>query len=121
MSEIKNKKPKIVEIDAENKSFGRVASLVASTLRGKTSASFEPNRVPDTKVKILNLAKINFTGKKFQDITYQRYSGYPGNLKILRLKDLFAKNPENVFRKTVERMLPKNRLRKVALKNLIFK
>lgn len=121
MAQTDNKKPKIVEIDAENKSFGRVASSVASALRGKTLASFTPNAVPKIKVKVLNLEKITFTGKKLEQKEYGSYSGYPGSLKTLGFKGLFEKNPRSVFKKTVERMLPKNRLRKEAIKNLIFK
>jgi large subunit ribosomal protein L13 len=107
-------------LDAKNKSLGRVASETAILLRGKNLPDFKPNAVPQIKVKILNLSKIKLTGKKWDEKTYKRYSGYPGGLKIRSYQSLFEKDPEEAFRKTVRGMLPKNKLRKIMLRNLIF-
>ncbi len=107
-------------IDAENRSLGRVASEAAVLLRGKNSPDFKPNAVPDVKVKILNLKKIKLTGNKMKEKTYKRYSGYPGGLKTIKYGEEFIKRPEKTFTKTVERMLPKNKLKKIFLKNLVF-
>lgn len=107
-------------IDAENKSLGRVASQSALILRGKNSPDFKPNVVSDVKLKILNITEIKLTGNKMKEKTYKRYSGYPGGLKDVKFEVLFKKNPARLFRKVVEGMLPKNRLRKKMLKNLII-
>ncbi len=111
---------KTITIDAKDKSFGRVASEAAINLRGKNSPDFKPNVAPEVKVKITNLSKIKLTGNKMKDKTYKRYSGYPGGLKTIKFKDEFEKRPEQVFTKSVERMLPKNKLKKIIIKNLVF-
>lgn len=100
--------------------MGRAASEAALILRGKNSASFEPNVVPKNRVKIINVTEAKFTGNKTKNKTYEKYSGYPGGLKTLTLKEFFKKNPQECFRKAVERMLPKNKLRKQLIKNLTF-
>lgn len=107
-------------IDVKDKPLGRVASQAAIFLRGKNLTNFKPNVVPAVKVNITNLSEIKLTGNKFKDKTYQRYSGYPGGLKTETFKSAFGKNPKKVFIKAVENMLPKNRLRKEMLKNLMF-
>lgn len=106
-------------IDAAGKKLGRVASAAASMLRGKDSAHFTPNRMPDTTVRIVNAGKVLFSEKKLRGTMYTRYSGYPGGFKTESLK-LFIKRrgiPE-LFRKVVSGMLPKNKLRDRFLKRL---
>lgn len=107
-------------IDVKNKVLGRVASEVASILRGKNSPEFQPHIAPDVKVKILNVEEIKLTGNKVKQKTYKRYSGYPGGLKILKFEKEFEKNPQKIFQKAVEGMLARTRIRKQMLKNLIF-
>lgn len=107
-------------IDVKNKSLGRAASKTAVMLRGKDEPNFAPNRVPALKIRILNVSKIRLTGNKENQKKYVRYSGYPGGLKHIRMKDLFSKKPEEVFKKAVWGMLPKNKLRKIFIKNLII-
>lgn len=105
-------------IDAKNRILGRIASEVAILLRGKNSPDFQPNKVADVKVKILNIEKVKLSGNKLKDKTYKRYSGYPGGLKTIPFETEFKKFPEKTFKKVVGGMLPKNRLRKEMLKNL---
>jgi len=111
---------KIHTIDAKNRPLGRVASETAVLLRGKNSADFQPNLAPKIQVKVLNVDKIKLTGNKFLTKEYQRYSGYPGGLKKIKFQKIFTQKPELVFKKAVEGMLPKNKLKKKFLQNLIF-
>lgn len=114
---------KILEhkIDAANQSFGRLASKIALILRGKTSPDFQPHIMPKSKVLVENISKIKFTGKKLENKIYYSHSKYPGSIKAKTLKERWAKNPSEVLKKTVLDMLPKNKLRKRIIKNLIIK
>lgn len=105
-------------IDAEGKSLGRVASEAARILRGKDLTDFQPNIVLPVKVKVINLSKVEIIGKKLEQKTYKRYSGYPGSLKYIPLKKFWEKDPKAAFKKILQGMLPKNKLRKEILKNL---
>lgn len=109
----------MIKIDATNQSLGRLASKVASILRGKTSPSFQPHILSSEKVLVENVQKVKLTGKKMEQKKYYHYSGYPGGLKERKVKDVFQKNPGEVLRRAVWGMLPKNRLRKEMIKNLI--
>ncbi len=107
-------------IDATNKSLGRIAGEVALHLRGKNSPSFAPNKIPQSIVKVVNLGKISFYENKKEQKIYKRYSGYPGGLKEISFKKLTEKKPQEFFRLAVWGMLPKNKLRKIMMKNLIL-
>lgn len=109
------------KIDATNQSLGRLASKVASILRGKTDPGFQPHILSRERVLIENVRKIKLTGKKIEQKRYYHYSGYPGGLREKRIKDVLQKNPGEVLRKAVWGMLPKNRLRKEMIKNLEIK
>lgn len=109
-----------ITIDAANRSLGRVASEAAIKLRGKHLANFAPNVLPNLEVEIVNLLKAKFTGNKLENKIYYKFSGYPGGLKETTLKREFEKNPEKLFRRMVERMLPKNKLNSIFLRNLII-
>lgn len=108
------------EVDAKNQALGRIASRIAIILRGKNSPDFDPSRVSAHIVTVKNLAEAKFTGKKFEDKVYHHYSGFHGGLKTRNLSNLWAKSPENVLRHMVYRMLPKNRIREIMIKNLKF-
>jgi len=112
---------KTQQIDATNQSIGRLATQVATLLRGKHKADYTPQIDNGDFVVITNLDKIKFTGKKLEQKKYYHYSGYPGGLKETELKELFTKNPQEVLRKAVYQMLPKNRLRQHMIKRLTFK
>ncbi len=111
----------MIEIDASNQRLGRLASKIALILRGKNSPNFQPHILSKEKVLVSNIGKIKFTGRKLEQKKYFHYSGYPGGLKEKKMKDVFGKNPNEVLRRAVFGMLPKNRLRKDMIKNLQFK
>jgi len=108
------------KIDAEKKILGRLASEVAQFLLGKNSPDFDPAKFSDNKVVVYNIDKIVVTGKKSVQKSYYRHSGYIGNLKEEKLKDLMARDSRLVFKKAVLGMLPKNKLRMKMIKNLIL-
>ncbi len=111
---------KIHKIDIAGEVSGRVASKIAILLMGKNKASYAPNIDNGDFVEILNANKLRFTGKKLEQKKYYHFSGYPGGLKEKILKDVFAKNPNQVLHKAVYNMLPKNKLRKEFIKRLKF-
>ena len=110
-----------ITIDAEGKKLGRLASEVASALRGKTSAHFLPYVKILPKITVKNVDAINFSEKKLKEKTLLRYSGYPGGLKKQSAWSVAAKDKRNVLKHAVSGMLPKNKLRKIMLKKLIQK
>lgn len=107
-----------ITIHAAGKTFGRVASTTASFLQSKHKASYVRNAEPSTHVIVSNISKITFSGKKITQKKYYKHSSYPGGLTVSTLQASWQKNPTAVFRKTVERMLPKNRLKKKMLSHL---
>lgn len=115
----KDKKEKII-IDVGGFALGRAASMVASVLRAKSQPDFAPNRAPTFKVEIKNYDRIKISDKKMDQKIYKRYSGYPSGLKKIKLVDVYRKNPQDLFLRAVKGMLPKNKLQKIILKNLIF-
>jgi len=106
------------KIDASNKILGRLASEIAVLLRGKNSPEFVPYKISNNKVIVFNTSKIVLTGKKYENKEYIRHSGYLGGIKFEKFKDLFLKNPNETLMRAVYRMLPKNKLRDKAIKNL---
>jgi len=109
---------KVYEIDATNKSLGRLASQVATLLMGKKEKDFEPQKDPCVFVIVKNLEKVRFTGKKLEKKKYFFHTRYVGHSKEVLLKDLWQKNPEKVLKMAVFGMLRKNRLRKRIIKRL---
>ncbi|MBI4084922.1 MAG: 50S ribosomal protein L13 [Candidatus Liptonbacteria bacterium] len=107
-------------IDAKNKKLGRLASDIAVILQGKKSADYEPRVVASDKVVVKNYREITLTGKKFREKKYHRHTGYVGHLKTRSFEEAFKKDPKQVIRESVRRMLPKNFLNSRRLKNLIF-
>ena len=101
---------KWVLIDAEGKTFGRLASQVAAILIGKTKPEYTPNVDTGDYVIVINVAKTVFTGKKLDQKTYYSHSGHPGGLKETKYRQLMENKPEFAFREAVRRMLPKNAL-----------
>lgn len=118
---VKKSDVEIIEFDAAEFVLGRLASRVAYILQGKHRADYQPNKEGDTVVKIKNASKIKVTGKKLTDKIYWSYSGYPGGIIGRTYKEVFEKNPAHVIEYAVNRMLPKNRLRKKRMKRLIIK
>ena len=108
------------QIDATNRALGRIATEIASVLRGKNLPSYTPNKVPNVIVMVENLSKAKFTGNKLKGKLYHHYSGYHSGIKARSLAELWEKKPEEVLRKMVYRMLPTNRTRDKIIKNLKF-
>nr|WP_314082650.1 50S ribosomal protein L13 [uncultured Leptotrichia sp.] len=98
------------EIDAEGIILGKVAAEIAVRLMGKHKPSYTPHVDGGDFVIVTNAEKIAVTGKKLLDKKYYRHSGYPGGLKVRNLQEMLEKQPTEVIRKAVERMLPKNKL-----------
>jgi large subunit ribosomal protein L13 len=97
-------------VDAEGLVLGRLATEVASLLRGKHKPTFAPNLDSGDHVIIVNADKVVLTAGKGERKTVYRHSGYPGGLKSERFGDLLARKPEEAVRRSVRGMLPKNRL-----------
>lgn len=107
-----------VEVDATNQSLGRLSSRIAILLRGKHLPSYQPNVLPQVEVIIKNLNKVKFTGKKFTDKIYYKYSGYHSGITSRTLGQRWEKDPAEVLKYSVFRMLPDNKTRKKIIKNL---
>ena len=108
-------------VDANGKTLGRIATEVASRLRGKHKAEFTPHVDTGDYIVIVNASKLKVTGNKFDDKMYQYHTGYIGNLKSIPFKDLIKKKPEYVIKKAVKGILPKGPLgREMARKMKIF-
>ena len=97
-------------IDAEGVTLGRLASEVASILRGKNKPQYAPNVDMGDYVIIVNAEKIAVTGKKLEQKMYRRHSGWVGGLKEVRMDKMLATYPERVIEHAVKGMLPKNAL-----------
>jgi large subunit ribosomal protein L13 len=105
-------------VDAKDQVLGRLATKVASIIRGKTKPTFTPNSDTGDFVVVINADKVKVTGKREFLKTYAHYSGYPGGLKIRSYEELMAKKPEYVIQSAVKGMLPKNRLGNKLIKKL---
>lgn len=105
-------------VDAEGQSLGRLASVVAKMLRGKHKPDFTPHVDCGDNVIVINAAKINLTGKKWDAKEYLRYTGYPGGQRSLKAQELFDKDPTRLIEKSVKGMLPKNKLGSALFRNL---
>jgi len=97
-------------IDAEGKNLGRLASEVASILRGKKKPIFTPHVDTGDYVIIVNAEKIAVTGNKLKEKVYKHHTGYPGGLKEITLEKLLERKPEEAVRHAVKGMLPKGKL-----------
>ena len=105
-------------IDAEGKPLGRVASKAAHILRGKHKATYTPHIDCGDYVIIVNASKVLLTGNKLEDKKYYSHSQYPGGLRTRTAKEMIEKYPEEMARKAVKGMLPKNRLGRAMYKKL---
>ena len=105
-------------VDAAGKPLGRVASQVASILRGKNKPTFTPNVDCGDFVIVINAEQVVLTGKKLDQKLMRKHSLYPGGLKETPYREVMAKKPEFAFEEAVRRMLPKNRLGRQIYKQL---
>ncbi len=105
-------------IDAQDQVLGRLATQIAVLLRGKGKPDFLPNQDMGDFVIVKNVDKIKITGRKMEQKKYYRHTGYIGGLKETPLKKVFEKSPDEVLKRTVFGMLPKNKLRAEQIKRL---
>jgi len=105
-------------VDARERTLGRMAAEIAHILRGKHKAEFTPHVDTGDFVVVINADKIHLTGKKWKDKVYYHYSGYPGGIKSITAEKLHAKRPEELVRKAIKGMLPKNPLGRKMFKKL---
>ena len=109
-------------IDATNRTIGRVASEAAHALMGKRSTSFAKNIALPVKVVIENAAKLHLPERRVKGKIYTRFSGHPGGFYKTRMDEMIAKKGiGEVVRKTVDGMIPRNKLRAPRMKNLVVK
>jgi large subunit ribosomal protein L13 len=104
--------------DVDSKVLGRVATEIANVLRGKNKPTFTPSVDTGDFVIVVNCEKIALTGKKLADKVYYSHSSYPGGLKEITAAKLIEKKPEELLKKAVKGMLPKNKLARHMLKKL---
>ena len=105
-------------VDAEGQALGRLATQVATVLRGKHKPQFTPHIDTGDFVVVVNAEKVAVTGKKLDQKIYYRHSGYPGGLRSRPLRDELQRRPTEVLRKAVKGMLPRNRLARAQIKKL---
>ena len=105
-------------VDAEGHTLGRLASEIAQILRGKKKPSFTPHMDMGDFVVVVNADKIKVSGKKEEDKSYFRHSGYPGGITQISLKQVRQVYPERIIMNAVKGMLPRNRLGRKLLTHL---
>jgi len=117
-----NTKPALTThvIDATDRTLGRVASEAAHALLGKRSVHFAKNKALPMKVVIENAGRLNLPKRRTEGKVYTRYTGYPGGLREMTMTDMIAKKGISaVVKKTVDGMIPRNKLRAPRMKNLV--
>lgn len=107
-----------VLIDATGQTLGRLSTQIAEILRGKRKPGYTPHVDTGDFVVVINAEKISVTGNKRAEKLYYRHSGFPGGLKSRTLDEMLERRPEEVIRKAVKGMLPRNRLGRAQLTKL---
>ncbi len=105
-------------IDGEGKTVGRLSTKIARLLRGKEKPQFTPHADIGDFVIVVNADKVKFTGKKWEQKKYYWHTGYPGGIKSITANDLAKKKPEEILRKAVWGMLPKNKMQDKLISRL---
>ncbi|MBX0326864.1 50S ribosomal protein L13 [Oscillochloris sp. ZM17-4] len=97
-------------VDADNQVVGRLATQIATLLRGKHKPTYTPSLDGGDFVIVINAEKIKITGRKADQKVYYRHSGYPGGIKATPYKMMLTKHPDRILRIAVKGMVPKNRM-----------
>lgn len=118
VAKLENVKREWYLVDAQDMVLGRLATQVANILRGKNKAIYTPSVDTGDFVIVVNADKIALTGRKLADKTYYNHSGFPGGLKEISAGKLLEKKPEELIKRAVKGMLPKNKLSRHMLKKL---
>jgi len=105
-------------VDAEGLTLGRIATSIATVLRGKHKAIFTPHMDCGDYVIVVNAEKVAVTGNRMDKKMYYHHSGYPGGLKAENMRQVMQKRPDRVIRQAVQKMLPKNDLSRQILRKL---
>ena len=105
-------------VDAGGQVLGRLASFVASRLKGKHKPIYTPHVDTGDHIIVLNASKVTLTGNKWDDKMYYRHSGYPGGLTTTPAGKVLEKTPEELIKRAVKGMLPKNKLGRQMFKKL---
>ncbi|MBS3810865.1 MAG: 50S ribosomal protein L13 [Halanaerobiales bacterium] len=105
-------------VDAEDKTLGRLASKIATVLRGKHKPEYTPHVDTGDFVIVINSDKVRLTGNKWDQKNHYKHSQYPGGLKTITYRDLKKKNPNEIIRHAVKGMVPSNKLGKKMMKKL---
>ncbi|HEU5086280.1 MAG TPA: 50S ribosomal protein L13 [Roseiflexaceae bacterium] len=105
-------------IDASNQTLGRLATQIATLLRGKHKPTFSPNLDGGDFVVVVNAERVRLMGRKPEQKVYYRHSNYPGGLKTIPFKRMLATHPDRILRLAVKGMLPKTRLGRQQLTKL---
>ncbi len=111
-------KPQWYLVNAEGKVLGRLASKLASLLRGKGKPTYTPHLDTGDFVIVINAEKVVLTGKKMKDKIYYHHTGYPGGIKSISAEKLMTKKPTELIRIAVKGMLPKNSLGRKMFRKL---
>jgi large subunit ribosomal protein L13 len=107
-----------LHVDATDQVVGRLAVHIANVLRGKHKPTYTPHLDCGDFVVVTNVEKIKFTGNKWEQKSYQTFSGYAGGQKIIPAKEMRAKKPDEILYQAVKRMVPRNRLGRAQMSKL---
>ena len=107
-----------VILDANSQIVGRLATKVATLLRGKHKPNFTPHVDCGDNVIIINAEKVRFSGKKWENKQYISHTGYPGGQKVVTPIEIKASHPTRILERAIKGMLPKNRLGRALFNNL---
>ncbi|MBI5370248.1 50S ribosomal protein L13 [Candidatus Uhrbacteria bacterium] len=118
---MKSVQPDIQTIDAMGQTPGRLASRIVTVLMGKNRAGYEPHIDSSNHVQVINASKMRITGRKIEQKNYYHHTTRGSGLRVTSLKSLWMKDPSDVLRRAVSRMLPKNKLRTERMKRLVVK
>jgi large subunit ribosomal protein L13 len=105
-------------VDAAGQTVGRLATQVASILRGKHKPTFTPFLDMGDHVVIVNAEKVVFKGNKLEEKMYRHHTGWPGGLKEVTARDMMVRHPERILEQAIKGMLPKNKLGRAMAKKL---
>ncbi|NGP78122.1 50S ribosomal protein L13 [Balneolaceae bacterium YR4-1] len=107
-----------VLVDAEDQPLGRLASKVATILRGKNKPTFTPHMDMGDNVVVINAEKVRLSGKKMQDKKYFRHTGFPGSESFTTAEEMMEKDPTFLIKNAIKGMLPKNKLSSKLMTNV---